>query len=131
MIKLLTNAASLVALLLVSSTSSAVVCTPATINPSVIARIVPRTSIETAIAALGCAPTEQIYSPIANATVYTFKVPMLNVFVHVVVDSQGIAFAEYMDFTNPVIGSYNGAIRGELPPLWMPSAGTITPLPLR
>lgn len=126
MIKLLNSASVLIALLIVSSTASAVVCTPATINPSAIARIVPRTSIETAIAALGCAPTEQIYSPIANSTIYTFKVPMLDVFVHVVVDSQGIAFAEYMDFTNPVAAPYSGAMRVNLPPLWVPSAGTIS-----
>lgn len=131
MIKQLTNAANLVALLLVSSTASAVVCTPATINPSSITRIVPRTGIEAVIATLGCAPTQQIYSPLVNATIYTFKVPMLDIGIHVMVDAQGVGFAQYMDFTNPVVGSYNGAIRGELPPLWMPSAGTITPLPLR
>jgi hypothetical protein len=125
MIKLLNSTAFLVALLFVSSTASAVVCTPATINPSAIARIVPHSSIGTVMAAMGCVPTEQAYSPIANATIYRFKIQMVDVFVDVVVDSQGVVFAEYIDFTNPIAGSYNGALRVNLPPLWVPSAGTI------
>lgn len=128
MIKLLNNASFLAVLLLASSTASAVVCTPATINPSAIARIVPHSSIETVIAALGCAPTGQVYSPIVNAFMYTFKVPMLDIGVHVMVDSQGVGFAQYMDFTNPAASSYNGAMRIELPPYLVPAAGTINHL---
>lgn len=128
-----TGAAAAVALIAFTASrgnvgSAASGCTPATINPSAIARIVPRTGIEAVIAILGCAPTEQVYAPLVNATVYTFKVPMLDVGVHVVVDGQGVSFAQYMDFSNPVVGSYNGAMRIELPPHWVPSAGTITPL---
>lgn len=127
MIKLLNNAAC-VALLLVSSTASAVVCTPATINPSAITRIVPHSSIEAVIATLACSPTHQVYSPVVNASIYTFRLPMLDIGVYVMVDSQGVGFAQYMDFTNPNAGQYNGAMRAELPPYWVPSAGTIIPL---
>jgi len=124
MVKSINNATCL-ALLLVSSTASAVVCTPATINSSVIASIVPHSPIATVIATLGCAPTDVIYSPVVNATLYTFKVPMLDVGVHVVVDIQGVVAAQYIDLTNPNVGAYTGAMRVNLPPLWVPAAGTI------
>lgn len=126
MIKLLNNAASLVALLLVSFTAAAAVCTPATINPSSIARIVPRTSIATVQATLGCAPSEIFIAEDVSVTIYRFAVPLLNGGVYVAVDAMGVSFAQYLD---PLISSHNSAMRLEPPltPQWILSAGMILP----
>lgn len=106
-------------------------CTPATINQAAISRIRPHTSIEAVEATLGCMPAEWLYSPETNATTYSFMVPLLNVSIWVVVDTTGVAFAEYFNFVNPLEASYSGALRAEPPlaPSMMPSAGVFPTIP--
>lgn len=135
-------AAGLLALVAVSRSlfvGSAVAsgCTPATINPGAIPRILPHVSIAAVEATLGCMPTD-IYidnDPTMNPnptfnTVYRFAVPLLNISIYIITDAQGTLFALYTDMTNPVGTAYNGAIRVEpsLPPdtNWMQSGGFIT-----
>lgn len=102
-------------------------CTPATINPGAVSRIRPHSTIETAIAMLGCSPTEVFFAEKIGVTKYKFLVPMLDVELDVFSDSLGVSFAIYIDRTNPIERHYNGALRIEPPltPNWMPSAGVV------
>lgn len=109
------------------STQAQAICTPATVNPAAIQRIMPRMSVAAVQAVMGCLPTETMIGE-SGVTLLRFAVPFINGGVYVVFDTaMGVSFAEYMD---PLIVSYNGALRAEPPlaPQWMPSAGVI-PVP--
>lgn len=48
--------------LILPSVSKAEICTPATINPSIVQRISPRMSVGAAQSIIGCPPTEMMVS---------------------------------------------------------------------
>lgn len=107
------------------STQAQAICTPATVNPAAIQRIMPRMSVAAVQAVMGCLPTETMIGE-SGVTLLRFAVPFVNGGVSVAFDVMGSAFAVYLD---PALVSYNGAMRVEPPaPSWMPSAGVI-PVP--
>lgn len=100
-------------------------CTPVQVNPSAVQRIKPRMNAGAVQAIMGCLPTETMIGE-SGTTLLRFAVPFVNGGVYVIFDAMGTSYAEYMD---PLVVSYNSALRAEPPlaPQWIPSAGVISP----
>lgn len=116
------STSSIVALAVFTAAPAWAICTPATVNPGAVQRIMPRMSVSAAQAVMGCSP--KILLNENGITILHFTIPFVGGGVFIVFDSMGAAFAEYLD---PAFATYNGALRVEPPlaPNWMPSAGAL------
>lgn len=111
--------ASIVACAVFAAAPAWAICTPATVNPGAVQRILPRMSVSAAQAAMGCLPVQNTTGE-SGMTLLRFALPLTPGGVLVVFDSRGAISVEYID---PTVTSYVGAIA----PFWIPSAGVLPP----